>query len=208
MINRQYRSPLWVPMLTALVALLATLACGGIGTKQAESPKPTAARASATAAPSATTAPIVETNTPSAVAAPVATPVPPSPAPTSYRVGEIAHAGSLALVVLGWDSPPGDRYNKPDEGQIFVAVDVLFVNQGNASTSVSSLLQTNLRDSEEQEYRYDPVASIAAGVSNPDGEIDPGEQVRGTIGFQVPQDAGELVFCLPRRGVWNRQHIH
>lgn len=195
MANRQSRNPLFAPLLAALVVMLATLACGGLGTKQAESPKPVASSAPATAPPSATVSPppAVATATPRP-AAPVATPAPVSP--TRNSVGDIVHAGSLAFVVLGWDSPPGDRYNKPEEGQKFVAVDVLFVNQGNDSTSVSSLLQTNLRDSEGQEFQYDPVASIAAGAGNPDGEIGPGEQVRGTIGFQVPQDAGGLVFVF------------
>jgi len=37
-------------------------------------------------------------------------------------------------------------------------------------------------------------ASVASGGSGPDGEIAPGEKVRGQVDFQTPNDAKGLVF--------------
>lgn len=97
---------------------------------------------------------------------------------------------------MGWDSPPGNDFSKPDEGKKFVAVDVLLANQGSATTSVSTMLQMSLKDATAQKYNVDLTASIATGSSSPDGEMSPGERVRGKVGFQVPQDATGLVFVF------------
>jgi hypothetical protein len=40
------------------------------------------------------------------------------------------------------------------------------------------------------------MASVASGNSSPDGEIAPGETVRGQIGFQVPATATGLTFVF------------
>lgn len=126
--------------------------------------------------------------------APTDTPVPQGP--TTYQVGDIISIGNMVMVVLGWDSPPADDFNKPDEGKKFVAVDILLVNQGSDITSVSSLLQMHLKDETAQKYDVDLIANVATGSSSPDGEVNPGERVRGKVGFQVSQDAAGLVFVF------------
>jgi hypothetical protein len=152
--------------------------------------------------PAVTNAPTTEerakptaTQVPEAEApAPTDTPVPQGP--TTYQVGDIISISDMAMVILGWDSPLGDDFNKPDEGKKFVAVDVLLVNQGSNTTSVSSMLQMSLKDATGQKYDVDLMASTATGTSSPQGEISPGERVRGKVGFQVPQDAMGLVFVF------------
>ena len=120
--------------------------------------------------------------------------IPPSAA--SFAVGDIVDLGDVSMIVLGWSLPTGDDFNKPEDGQKFVVVDVLFVNTGNSADSISTMLQTQLKDSTDQVYNIDFMASAAAGSSSPDGEIGPGERIRGSVGFQVPQDAKGLQFVF------------
>ncbi len=171
--------------LAALILLAATLACGGSVSPTLVGQVPTEpSRVEQTAVPTevgATESPTEE---------------PTQAAPTSYQVGDIISMGDVIMVVLGWDSPPGDDFSKPDEGKKFVAVDLILVNQSESSISVSSMLQMELKDATSQVYDVDFTASMAISRSSPDGEISPGERVRGQVGFQVPEDATGLVFVF------------
>ncbi|NOZ06381.1 MAG: DUF4352 domain-containing protein [Chloroflexi bacterium] len=196
MTNKTTKNRSHVPLFVALAFVLGTLACGSLTAKQAESPNPAATPIPATAAPSATPEAQAQAPAPTKPPAPEPTAAPAPTRQTVFQIGDVISIGNLKMTVLGWDSPAGDKFNKPDPGQKFVAVELLLRNQSQNDTAMSSLLQTSLQDSNGQEYRYDPVANLAAGASNPDGEIGPGERVRGKIGFQVPQDAQGLVFVF------------
>jgi hypothetical protein len=117
-------------------------------------------------------------------------------AQTTYEINEIIEINDLVMVVLGWDSPEGDSFNTPDEGNKFVLVDVVFVNRGDDPMNLSSLLQMELKDDTGQSYDQDLGATMAADVSSPDGLILPGERIRGKIGFQVPAIISGLVFVF------------
>jgi hypothetical protein len=97
-------------------------------------------------------------------------------------------------VVLGWEIVPSDVMFKPDEGNQFIAVDMLFVNKSGGSENLSSLLQMTLRDETGQKYDIDFMANSATGSSTPEGELSSGERVRGKIAFQVPQSVEDLTF--------------
>lgn len=116
--------------------------------------------------------------------------------PTTFQVGDIVEIEDLVLAVLGWDYIEGDQFNQPDEGQQFIAVEMVLVNQGDDSETLSSFLHMSLRDGTGQKYDPDLLAGSAAGSSAPEGEVSPGERVRGKIGFQVPQDVGALTFVF------------
>ena len=92
--------------------------------------------------------------------------------------------------------PSGSEFNKPEAGKKFVIVDVILVNQGKSTQSVSTMLQMSLKDETDQKYTTDLAAAIAADTRGPDGKILPGERVRGPVGFQVPQDTQGLVFVF------------
>ena len=116
--------------------------------------------------------------------------------PASYQVGDIISLGDNLLVVLGWDRPAGNQFTKPQKGKTFVAVDVLLVNQGDVPISVAPLLQMSLKDSTDQRYVPDLAAGVAAGADAPQGELAPGERVRGKVGFQVAEKATGRVFVF------------
>jgi hypothetical protein len=189
MIGGQVKKQVWLLVLVVFTLVLATLACG-------EDETPTKVGELPTEAPTEEVS--TETRESAATEAPIEAPTeePTAAGPTTYLVGDIINIGDIVMVVLGWDMPPGDDFAKPDEGKVFVAVEVILVNQGDSSDSVSSMLQMGLKDDTGQQYDADFTASMAIDESSPDGEISPGERIRGKIGFQVPEDATGLVFVF------------
>ena len=121
----------------------------------------------------------------------------PSPMPTglaAFQMGDVIPIGNLRMVVLGWTEPVGDAIFKPQDGNKFIAVELILVNAGDSVESVSTLMQMTLEDEAGHEYNEDLMASTAAKGVGPGGEIRPGERVRGKVGFQVPEDAGGFIF--------------
>lgn len=178
----------YVPLL-ALV--FASLACGSSPstTPQLVNTQPAATAESLDNEATPTTKPEKPTE---AVPADTATPEPPK----EFKVGDAVKIGDSVLMVLGWSEVAGDQFSKPDEGNKFIAVDVLFVNTSNSSASISSMLQTSLKDETGQKYTIDFMATTATKKDAPDGELSAGERIRGTVGFQIPQDAKGLEFVF------------
>jgi len=114
----------------------------------------------------------------------------------AFEVGDIVNIGDSVLVVLGWEEIAGDDFSKPDEGNRFIAVELLLVNRSDRAASISSLLQLSLKDSTGQNYKPDLMASSATGSGQIDGELSPGERVRSKVGYQVPLDAQNLQFVF------------
>lgn len=137
------------------------------------------------AAPPAAPAP---TERPAATAAPAG--------PQRYAIGDVIQLGDTAIAVLGWSTPAGTQFAKPEDGKRFVAVELLIANQGGQSTNLSTLAQMSLKDGEDRRYPIDLLATTATGGATPDGELTPGERVRGAVGFQVPADASGLTFVF------------
>ena len=111
-----------------------------------------------------------------------------------YEVGDIISINNTILVVLGWDQPPGGDFNPPDEGKKYLVVDVMLANQRERSFSISPVFQMTLKDSTGQKYNVNGKANIASGSNTPNGEINPGEVLRGKVGFHVPEDISDFVF--------------
>ena len=154
----------------------------------------------ATEAPEATPEPTEEpteapTATPEATEEPTEAPTQAATEPASYAVGDIIEISDFALVALGWDTVTHDLF-KPGQGNQFVAIELVLVNQGDSPVAVSTLLQMSLKDSTDQQYTLDIGAQSAITEGSPDGELAAGEKIRGKIGFQVPEDASGLVFVF------------
>jgi hypothetical protein len=96
--------------------------------------------------------------------------------------------------VLGWDYLPGSTINPRQPGKRFVRVDLLLVNSGAQPASISPALRMSLRDSTGQKYVPNLRALAASGKSAPSGEIDTGERLQGSLGFEVDEAAQGLIF--------------
>jgi hypothetical protein len=111
-----------------------------------------------------------------------------------YKVGDIISINNTVLVVLGWDQPPGGDFNPPVEGKKYLVVDVMLANQGENSFNISPVFQMTLKDPSGQKYNVNGKANIASGSNTPNGELNPGEVIRGKIGFHVPDDLVNFIF--------------
>jgi len=119
----------------------------------------------------------------------------------TFQIGDIVEAGTQRFVVNDGRYSSGGELNRPQAGMSFLVVDLAITNQGNRSAWFSSLLQLSVRDSSGQGYPLHLGASIAAGGDSPDGEILPGETVRGQVGFQVPDGEGPYILIIDTE-VW------
>lgn len=111
-----------------------------------------------------------------------------------YQVGDMINLEDTLLIVLGWDQPSGGDFNPPEEGKKYIAVDVLLANKGVTSFSVSPMLQMTLKDGQGQKYNASGKANAATKSNPPNGELNPGERLRGTVGFHVPETANDFTF--------------
>lgn len=183
---------LYIPVSVLALLLLVSLACGGTTSPTLVATAPSGETPAASAATT-----MQPTQTAPDVSSPRPTQVAPSPvAPEAYNIGDIVSIGDSVLTVLGWEDVAGDQFSKPESGNKFIAVDVLIVNQGQSATSISSLMQTSLKDETSQKYTVDLLASTVTKGGSIDGELSPGERVRGKIGFQVPENVQGLQFVF------------
>lgn len=117
--------------------------------------------------------------------------------PTTFEVGDAIELGDYVVVVLGWEPIVSDnQFIKPDDGNVFIGVDLIVVNVSETAQSVSSLLSMSLKDSTDQVYRTDFSASSAGNKGSIDGTLLPGERMKGQVGFQVPEGASGFVFVF------------
>ena len=111
-----------------------------------------------------------------------------------YEVGDIISINDAVIVVLGWDQPPGGDFNPPDQGKKYLVVDLMIANQGDRSFNSSPVFQMTLKDQSGQKYNINGKANIASGSNTPNGEVNPGEVIRGKVGFHVPEDLTNFIF--------------
>jgi hypothetical protein len=116
------------------------------------------------------------------------------PPETNYQVGDIISINNTVLVVLGWDQPPGGDLNPPDSGKKYLVVDLMIANQGDRSFNSSPVFQMTLKDPSGQKYNVNGKANLASGSNPPNGEINPGEVIRGKVGFHVPENQTNFTF--------------
>jgi hypothetical protein len=116
------------------------------------------------------------------------------PQEQTYEVGDIVSLSNTILVVLGWDQPLGGDLNPPAAGKKYLAVDVLIANQGEHSFNISPAFQMTLKDPSGQKYNVNGKANLASDSNPPNGEINPGEVIRGKVGFHVPEELTNFVF--------------
>ncbi len=112
--------------------------------------------------------------------------------PSTFKVGDQVKLGDWTVVVNGVTDPytPSDSFDAPDPGKRDVVVDATVTNGSSSSQTVSSIACFTLQDSTAQEYDETIVTGVA---KSPDGEVGPGQSVRGSIAYQVPTTATGLV---------------
>jgi hypothetical protein len=113
---------------------------------------------------------------------PVATTVP--PASKTFAVGETARTADFDVTVYGVKDPqPPGQFLRPSPGAHYVSVDVQVANRSATQQNFSSLLQIHLLDGSNRQF--DPTFGEVAPPA-PDGEVPPGQAIRGLALFEMP----------------------
>jgi len=116
--------------------------------------------------------------------------------PATYQIGEIIQDGDLLICVLGWQKSYGGGIFQPEQGNIFIGIDIVLINQGENMATLIPLSQIKLKDESSQQYSPGLIASAAVGQGVPNGSLYSGERIRGQVGFQLPQTARDLVLTI------------
>lgn len=79
----------------------------------------------------------------------------------------------------------------PKTNNTYLVVDVTVENKDKIATSISSVMQFNVKDDDGYAYTIDMMAtsSLAQLI---DGTVQPGDKVRGKLVFQIPKTAKNL----------------
>lgn len=108
-------------------------------------------------------------------------------------IGEEIPCGlGLVLVVHDAARSEGSEYYRPEPGKYYLVLDIEFRNTGNETEAVSSLMEMSVKDEEGREYS---IAFFPQDAQLPEGDILPGEKIRGLVAFELPTDVTSgLVF--------------
>lgn len=111
--------------------------------------------------------------------------------PEAFVVGDVVELGDWHVQVHGVSDPhvSEDELFGPSEGHRWVSVDAEVSNHGDSPQRVSSLMCFELIDSEGISYS---MALTTDAAQPPDGEIAPGDSRRGTLTYELPDNADGL----------------
>lgn len=130
-----------------------------------------------------------------AVAACGDAPEPPAPK-VIYHIGQAIPVGPLVVTVNSVSHPAADEYDTPDPGKRFLGVNVTIENKDTQPLIIFSRDIMFVRDSHGNQYTEDPTATMVAGTAPPDGDPYPGKEIRGTAGYQIPDNATGLTLVV------------
>jgi len=118
--------------------------------------------------------------------------------PAGYQIGQTAPVGAL-LVTL--DRVATISAGVPSPGNRFVFAYFTVQNKGQASFQINTLSGTHWEDAKGQQFFTDPFSvALDPNTTNFDGGIAAGATQSGAIGYQLPRDAGDLVWVFADSG--------
>ena len=132
---------------------------------------------------------------------------PATPLPAGYTIGQTAPVGDLRVSLDKVVTVPGAGALLPAPGTRFVFVSITVENTGKVPFQVNTLTGTHWEDAAGKQYYSDPdTIMLDPNTTNFDGGIQPGAKQSGAIGYQLPRDAGDLVWVFedfkPNRAVF------
>ena len=106
-----------------------------------------------------------------------------APAAQHFKVGQTVKVGDTwEVTVNSVKTSQGGDFDQPKAGNTYLLVNVSLKNVSSQEQTVSSLLMFKLRDSTGQDYNE----TITTGASAPDGKVEAGSPLRGTLAYEVP----------------------
>ncbi len=123
--------------------------------------------------------------------------------PYLLPIGEVITHGDISLSVLGWHLQEGVGNRQPAQGMELVAVDALVTNLGSRPLIFDPSDHLILRDSSLREYWHDyRFPYIAEVPRSADISASPGERMRFSTIYQVPEGSGGYTLIYDPRDDW------
>jgi hypothetical protein len=122
-----------------------------------------------------------------------------APDAAGFQVGQTANVGDLRVTLDKVSEAALDPSNLPQPGNRFLLVHITIQNTGQTPAQITGLSEMNLKDAAGNSYGFDPFAnSLAAvgGADSMDGTIAPGATRAGLVGYQLPANAGDLLWIF------------
>lgn len=98
---------------------------------------------------------------------------------------------SLQFKVNGIREHPGKGVIQPSSGHKWIVVSTTIANKGQEAKTFS-VVSFELMDSQNNPYEVALLAGALEDVKSPTGSINPGDQRRGEVAFEVPESAQGL----------------
>jgi len=121
----------------------------------------------------------------------IATDVPASDLVTN-QIGETATLGDLRVTLEKVVTVPGVA----NPGFHFVFVSVTIENTGQTALITNSIQLATFKNAAGVQYGFEPNAIMLDASKPLDGSVAPGEKTSGTIGYELPVDAGDLIWVV------------
>jgi len=113
------------------------------------------------------------------------------PTQQHFKVGDTVKVGTdWQIVVNGIKTSSGGQYDTLKPGKRFIEVDVSMTNVSAQERSTSGVIDWTLLDSTGAKADWDSVSDGSA--AEPDGKIEPGQTLRGTLAYQATATEGKF----------------
>jgi Domain of unknown function (DUF4352) len=107
-----------------------------------------------------------------------------------HTVGETVNVDNIwQVTVTGVKTSQGDNIIHPKAGHTFLFINVSMKNISFSQQAASSLIQYSLRDTAGQQYNE----TIATNATSPDGPVNAGAPLKGTLTYEVPTSTKSFV---------------
>jgi Domain of unknown function (DUF4352) len=107
-----------------------------------------------------------------------------------HKIGEAVNVDNVwQVTVTGVKTSQGDDIIHPKAGHVFLSVNVSMKNISSSQQAASSLIQYSLRDTAGQQYNE----TIATNATSPNGPVNAGEPLKGTLTYEVPTSTKSFV---------------
>lgn len=108
--------------------------------------------------------------------------------------GSVLENGELVLCILGWQEVAGGAAYQPAHGMRYIIADVAVANRGNETVFFNSSNQVAVIRRDGRLYEANSEVTALSFDSGIVSNIMPGEMMRGTVGFEIPENITDWLF--------------
>ncbi|GAG64650.1 unnamed protein product, partial [marine sediment metagenome] len=106
-----------------------------------------------------------------------------------FEIGDTIKMGNLQFKVNSVRTSEGDEFFKPDEGNVYLFVDITIENISNEEENISSLLMFKIVDKDGRSYN---IALLGEAKGSVDGSLGAGRKMTGELSYEVLKDINEF----------------